>query len=165
MTSPGRPIPVVPIAGTRIAIAKSIWIITYVAGKSHLNPKGIQMNETMPEPAEDDGTCGGRAPKIFQLEVRWDERPKKADLKRYETRFEAGDIVICRNTLSRVRSGETRTPWIVGMVDPNEKTLSRAGEFYDPKWALKFAQLAHHLVMDCLKDGESHPEGAVEGQS
>ena len=115
-------------------------------------------------PPEDDGTCGDRAPKIFRLEVRWDERPKKEDLERNGVRFEAGDVVICRNTLLRIRTGEVRAPWIVGMVDPNGRTLARAGEFYDPKWALKFAQLAHSLVMGCLNDGEEGPEGAVEGR-
>ena len=123
------------------------------------------MNETIPELPEDDGICGDRAPKIFQLEVRWDERPKAEDMARNEIRFESGDIVICRNTQLRVRSGEARAPWIVGMVDPNGKTLTRAGEFYDPKWALKFAQLAHHLIMNCLKDRESPPEGGEEGRS
>ncbi len=109
-----------------------------------------------------DGICGDRAPKIFQLEGRWDERPKKEDLERNGVCFEQGDIVICRNTLSRRRTGEQRAPWIVGMVDPNRKTLARAGEFYDPKWALKFAQLAHSMVMDCLKGEEYPPEEEAE---
>ncbi len=107
------------------------------------------MGET--ETPKDDGICGDRAPKILQLSGRWDDRPKQGDLERAGIGFEAGDIVICRNTPLRVRTREERPQWIVGMVGPNGRTLDRAGEFYEPKWALKFAQLAHALVIDCLK--------------